>query len=104
MYNVQLNNLETQGNTREIDLNETEKIMGSGPLSWAGAGTGALLGGAKGAISYPVSEGWEKLMTGESDYTLADHGGSIVGNAAGGAAIGSGIGKAIESLGNGPKI
>ena len=99
--NIELLNHDT---SLEISLDRADQIKGSGPLSWTGAGIGGLIGGVKGAITYPVSEGWEKLMTGKSDYTLADHGGSIVGTIASGGTIGAGVGKAIESFGDGPKF
>lgn len=108
MHNIQIKKIETQDETKIVNLEEAEKITGSGLFSWGGAAIGGVTGGATGglagAIEYPVTEGFELLTTGKSDFSWQGWGGKTVGKAASGAVLGAGLGKGIgkfiEGLGS----
>lgn len=100
MHNIQIKKIETQDETKIVSLDEAEKITGSGLFTWTGAAVGGATGGVAGAIEYPVTEGFEKITTGQSDFSFEGWGGKIAGKATAGAAIGGGIGKLIEGWRN----
>ncbi|WP_300636287.1 hypothetical protein [Mastigocoleus sp. MO_188.B34] len=96
MHNIQIKKIETQDETKIVNLDEAEKITGSGLFSWGGTLSGFLVGGGGGTLYYPASEGFKKITTGESDFNLVDWGSTISGSAAAGATAGAGLGKFVD--------
>ena len=96
MHNIQIENLKTQNDINKISREECEKITGSGPISWVGAGIGGMSGGVSGAVYYPAGQAW-KAAWGQPEWSWVEYGESIVEKAAAGAVIGGGVGTWIQN-------